>query len=345
MKVVHLLVFMCCLASISWAKPVPTQSFDGLPPACLDLLTRADDASGRYDFDEAEKLAQEAVTQWPEAPLPRIFWQAILNAEGTEILFGWKKDKAALWRRMEKADQESVAVAEARARNNPGACADFYLGGSLGSRAMNKLVQSRYLSAFFDGKKAYKYLQKAVKEDPELKDAYFGLGLFEYEFGRMPGIFRFTFGLKGDVNKGLADIETAAREGTFAARAAALQMAIAYTFDLKDYEKGYPWVRQTYAAYPSNTMAVGLLLTNAHGLGFGDPRAQKAVEEVSARWDEGYRPPSYIPKDKFDFESLRLDLAKEYLKEGKKDLAQPHLKALEASARWGKQARSLRPSD
>ncbi len=72
----------------------------------------------------------------------------------------------------------------------------LYLGGAYGYRALLKKRRGNWLGAFNDGRKGLSYVKKAVKKDPELYDAYLGLGIYDYwrsaksRLFRIPLIFR-----------------------------------------------------------------------------------------------------------------------------------------------------------
>jgi len=56
----------------------------------------------------------------------------------------------------------------------------FYLGGALGYRGMLEMTEGNYFSALSTGLKAVDALQDAVKTEPPVMDAYFGLAIFHF---------------------------------------------------------------------------------------------------------------------------------------------------------------------
>jgi hypothetical protein len=56
----------------------------------------------------------------------------------------------------------------------------FYLGGALGYRGMLEMMEGSYFSALATGIKAVGALQDAVKTEPPIYDAYFGLAIFHF---------------------------------------------------------------------------------------------------------------------------------------------------------------------
>ena len=56
----------------------------------------------------------------------------------------------------------------------------FYLGGAYAARAQWRVLRDERLAAARDGKRIKDALDRAVALDPQLNDAYFGLGLYKY---------------------------------------------------------------------------------------------------------------------------------------------------------------------
>ncbi|HLG57695.1 MAG TPA: tetratricopeptide repeat protein [Vicinamibacterales bacterium] len=75
----------------------------------------------------------------------------------------------------------SIAAVEAWTRREPmRAEAWFYLGGAYGARAQWRVLREERLAAARDGKRIKRALEQALDLDPELQDAYFGIGLYHY---------------------------------------------------------------------------------------------------------------------------------------------------------------------
>ena len=56
----------------------------------------------------------------------------------------------------------------------------FYLGGAYGARAQWRVLRGERLAAARDGKRIKLSLERALMLDPEMQDAYFGIGLYHY---------------------------------------------------------------------------------------------------------------------------------------------------------------------
>lgn len=298
---------MIFLATSLEAAPLaPVQEFDGLPATAMASLTDCQDAYNELKTGRAQALASEVIAQWPQHPLPRIFLQGAMLVEIQEAAAGRAVEKT-LYDRFKKASNEAVALAEERRRQQPGALADFYVGGSLGTRGLGAYYRRDFLGAYQDGKRADQALRQAVEEDPGLEDARLGLGQYRYFCGRMSGFLRILLGIQGDVKQGIALLEECAARGTFAASAARISLARIYCFDVIDFDKALPYVSETLSRFPGNYALVRAGMVEARGLGLDDPRAQALCDIILKQWDQGWRPPSYVS---LDVENLRAELAR-----------------------------------
>lgn len=75
----------------------------------------------------------------------------------------------------------TIAAAEAWTRREPQrAEAWFYLGGAYGTRVQWRVLRGERLAAARDGRRIKEALETALALDPELHDAWFGIGLYHY---------------------------------------------------------------------------------------------------------------------------------------------------------------------
>jgi tetratricopeptide (TPR) repeat protein len=299
-------------------------SWDGLGPGTMQELDAVQDAYEGLCFAKSESLAAQVIAEFPEHPLPRIFFQACLLAEVQEAVAARREDKP-LYGRYDAATAEALRLAEARDMANPDAYSKFYLGGSLGARGLVLLYRGRYLAAFNDGKRADQLLRQSLAQDPGLVEAKLGLGQYEYYCGRLSGLLRLVLRLHGDVKKGMALLEDCAAQNSFSSVAAILSLSRIYCLEEVDFAKAYPYVQDGLSRYPGNYASVSYAITEAKGLGLKDPRAQLLLDQVFEMWDQGWRPPSYAP---INPEPLRAELAKIYADSGQLPKSQALLKPL-----------------
>ena len=86
----------------------------------------------------------------------------------------------------------AIATTEAwTAREPKSAEAWFYLGAAYALRVQFRVLRNEKLSAARDGKRIKQALEKSIAFDPQLNDAYFGIGLYEYYADIAPAAAKF----------------------------------------------------------------------------------------------------------------------------------------------------------
>lgn len=128
------------------------------------------------------------------------------------------------------------------------------LGGALGLLGRWEATNHNYMSAYFKGKKAYKYLTQAIKINPKLNDAYMGLGLFDYFVATLPGIVRNLafIGMGNDPSVGLRELEKAAYEGTYSKTPSKLFLCQVYAQQENKPEKALEILNELIKEYPKS---------------------------------------------------------------------------------------------
>lgn len=93
----------------------------------------------------------------------------------------------------------------------------FYLGATYGYLARFHLNSSA-LKAVYYGKKAKSIFSDLVEENPDLYDAYYGIGLYNYSAATVPSALEIVMsllGISGDRNLGMQQLHLAAMQGTW----------------------------------------------------------------------------------------------------------------------------------
>ncbi len=105
------------------------------------------------------------------------------------------------------------------------------LGGVSGLLGRWQATNQEWMSAYFTGKKAIKYLRKALKINPQMTDANMGLGIFDYYVATLPAVVRVLafLGSNNDKQVGLKELTTAAYEGTYSRTPSKLFLAEIYS--------------------------------------------------------------------------------------------------------------------
>jgi len=116
-------------------------------------------------------------------------------------------------------------------------------------------MQHRWIRAYFDGKKAISNTRKSLKVDPEMYDAYLGLGMYEYYAGTLPGVIKILarLFLSGDAAQGVKYLELCREKGYFNSLAAELLLIEIYTEpgnQFKNPKTAVKWSAELRKLYP-----------------------------------------------------------------------------------------------
>ena len=130
----------------------------------------------------------------------------------------------------------------------------FLLGKAYGLRAGLALIHGSPIDGVLHGLKCRDYLKETIRLDPNLVDAYFGLGLADYVAARQPRFLRMVSRLlslpDGNRKRGLARLQRVAREGIYTQRHAVSSRAYIALYYEKDYEDARLRFTDLHRRYP-----------------------------------------------------------------------------------------------
>ncbi len=135
--------------------------------------------------------------------------------------------------RFQSSVDASIAAMERWTADEPRrAEAWFYLGGAYGARGQWRVLRGQILAAARDGKRIKASLEQALLLDPNLTDAYFGIGLYHYYADVAPvaaKVLRFFLLLPGgDRRAGLQEMLRARESGQLLRSEADYQLHLIY---------------------------------------------------------------------------------------------------------------------
>jgi len=221
-------------------------------------LVRVYDAIFDARFDAVPQLLERTC---PPAP-----------AEACQVL-----DAVALWWQIQldpsspsrdghfqsKADM-AIAAAEAWTRREPQrAEAWFYLGGAYGARAQWRVLRAERLAAARDGKRIKDALERALAIDPQLQEAYFGIGLYHYYADVAPTaakILRWLLLLPGgNRTEGMQEMLRAREHGAILRDEADYQLHVLYLWYEKQPQRALDLLVALRDRHPRNPLFVQLI--------------------------------------------------------------------------------------
>ncbi|MGQ0645897.1 MAG: tetratricopeptide repeat protein [Elusimicrobiota bacterium] len=218
------------------------------------LLQAGLDALYNLDYAESRRQFQAVIARHPEdavghyAMATAIWWE--LTNEFDEKNDALEKDFVAA---VDGAVETAKKAIEA---GDPQGEAHLSLGGALGLRSRWDAIQSRWVRAYFNGKGAYNAQKKALDLNPELYDAYLGVGIFHYYTATLPSVIKVLaklVRLRGDKERGLREIRLAMEKGFFSRTAAKLFLVGIYGNREKKPLEALALVRESRREYPRSS--------------------------------------------------------------------------------------------
>lgn len=235
------------------------------------------------DYENSRASFRKIIELEPEQPAGYLFesggiwWQSSME-------FGLFKDTPTLQGLFEADVSLALKKAETllkSTKSSDQAEAHFVLGMAYGTRGQWGLMRGHWLRACFDGRKAAKHLKKSVEIDPDFTDAYLGLGVYDYQAARLPGLMKMSAGLcgaHGDQQKGLAQMRLAMEKGRYGSRQAAVFLLSIYITDLRDYARALAMAQRLRENFPGSPYFIFLDSVLRHNLGDRDGSLKEGRE-------------------------------------------------------------------
>src|SRR5580692_1682664 len=294
----YLGVFFCLLIAVGgsfFPGQVRASELD-IPPDAKQAIRLA--YSGKPE--EALALAHKLETERPEHPLgylieADLLWWNIYCKRSER-----KYNTIDAWGRPRPADADDNAelalsdkvarLAEAGIAKSDTAEMELYAGLGYASRARLLGLRFEKMPVARAGVEGRKHLLRCLELDPDMADAYLGLGLYNYyvdTLSAMAKILRFFMGIPGgDKREGLRQLEIASTKGELTQAEARFNMAKS----LRNYDRDYARAEQAaaplVAEHPGN--CIFLLLTGdiEQKLGHTEEAAVKFRAASTATWEE-----------------------------------------------------------
>jgi tetratricopeptide (TPR) repeat protein len=296
-ELVRQLLLIIALAGTASAAP------SSMTPEMDRLVMSGVDNIYRMDFDAAEAAAKAAMALNPDYP------HAYLGDAATDFIryiYGPQQTDDRLVKEFERKADIAIAVSERWLKTHPNDPDALLVQGSgYGISARLGIERHEYLKAFRHGTRAMKSIRAAIKADPQMYDAYLGLGMFDYYVDTIPRFAGWLakIMLGGNRERGLKEIRLAAEKGHFARTAAQLILVEVETqdeFGARDPKDAVKLMIGIHEKYPHSSMlhsalAVALYENGEYAAGL------KEADEYLARVRSG----KYLPSNMSMGRSLR----------------------------------------
>ena len=251
------------------------------------------DAGYSLNFEHAASLFEEANQLAPQHPAGPFFLASLQWFEYSQNA-DIPGTIDALEPKFNRNINEAFNRAQKMYRQNPkDPEANFYLGAAYGMKGRWLLLKRHWIRAAHNGYKGYKYLKRTIELDPNLYDAYLGLGMYDYYSDTLPGILKFASRLivRGDKKRGLRYINLTIEKGHYSVTEAKLFLAAVEAAYEHEPQKALLIIRELKAEKHDNLffnlMEVGFLSDAkdwSGAIALGEPLVYKV-------WDVPYAKP------------------------------------------------------
>ena len=246
-RVQVLIAFVATLALVcSWHLRAQTKGLTGGPQ-----LARTYDAIFDARFDDMSVLIAQTCPPAPQEAcqlldVVSLWWQIQLDPHNPSRDAAFKSRVDAALEAIESWTKREPARAEAW----------FYLGGAYGARAQWRVLRGQMLSAAQDGKRIKEALEHALALDPDLQDAYFGIGLYHYYADVAPAAAKMLRWLLllpgGDKVEGMREMLRARSDGQLLRSEADYQLHLIYLWYEKQTPRALELLRSLRERHPRN---------------------------------------------------------------------------------------------
>jgi len=237
---------MGCAALFFLYPPLlfPQEYLDYNDPAIRNLLRQGIEASFREDYGPAETCFDSLVSLAPDDPTGYFFRAVLYHAQMIDYESPYR----------EKEFDKNVKMAKKLARerikkNKNDAWTYLLLGNSYGAKAVYDARRGKWFSGLEEGLMAKSALKEAVKRDPELYDAYVGLGSYHYWASVMTKAFHWLPFIGDDREQGMAEMQMAVDKSTFSSTAAASGLVWMYIHE-GNFDQAIDLAQRMQSKYP-----------------------------------------------------------------------------------------------
>ena len=262
------------------------------------------------DTDAALERFRSIEMQRPDHPLGYLLeanarWWKIF-CESAEFKWGmvdaWHRDKLRVDAGFFELTDNAIKLAESQIKISDTAEMRFYAGMGYALKARLLGLRDERRATARAGVKAREHFLRAVALNPDLADAYTGLGLYDYyvdTLSAMAKVLRFFMGIPGgDKHVGMKQLERAMKDGELTRVEARFYLAKNLRNYDRDYERAMQVLEPLVAEYPQNPIfhlflgdlnaklnrkeKAAASYGQAAALTLHDPRCQEHVRQLAA---------------------------------------------------------------
>ena len=216
-----------------------------------EAMLRATDLILDRDADAAEAECQR-LRLLPQGEAPGRFCLGLVTLTRAQDM---DDPTSALDRFLTQAT-EAIAAGESLEQSQPrDAEVKLLLGLAQGTKALVDGTRKNYLTAFQALREAQRRFQEALQLDPNLIDAHYGIGLYQYALGHLPVLLKPLVSIvlpPGSPAHGLEELERVAEHGTYLKMTARVALLELFVGQEKRYAEALRLGRDLLQRYPGN---------------------------------------------------------------------------------------------
>lgn len=208
----------------------------------------------RWDkFDQGIAEFKKVIELYPDEPAGYFFAGASLQG----LIDDYRNETYNA--ECEKYLNLAIKKGNSKVDENPNSALEhFYLGGALGYRGIYRSFRGNWWGAFMDGGKAYSHLKEALELDPQLYDAYYGVGAYHYWKSVKSKLFWWLPFFGDQRKKGIQETMIAIQKGKYANNEAANSLLRIY-LEEKDYPAVIKWSEEVKKINPDNPFRLWMI--------------------------------------------------------------------------------------
>jgi len=201
--------YVITYAQVTGSAETPATKIDS-------LLQKAIVRTTSQHYEEALALTDLVIKLSPDEPPGYFFRAAVLQAWMMDYE-NYAADEKAFFAATGAC--RKLAQQQLRERRNE-AWAHFFFGSAIGYEAFVMGKKKKYFEAFRYGWKSIQHLETALQLDPQLYDAYLGIGTYKYYRSKMSKNFSWLPFVKDEREIGMRMIRAALAKGRYSRTAA-----------------------------------------------------------------------------------------------------------------------------
>jgi tetratricopeptide (TPR) repeat protein len=225
---------------------VPVFSAPQLPEDMHAMAMASVDYVYKEKFKLAEEEAKKIIKKYPDHPAGYFFYAAAL--ESWMGYYESDKREEEFYRFCDLAI-EKAENAVGKDQNN--AWALFFLGGADGAKGTYESRYEKWITSFRHGWKGVSTLQSLYKKSPDIKDTYYGLGMYDYWRSSLTKLLWWMPGIENRTDQGIRELMVAKTDGVYTCVSASADL-VAILNNEKRYGEALTIAEEMLARFPGS---------------------------------------------------------------------------------------------